>query len=134
MNQSRPFILCLFSFILLFTLFTASCSSVNFIANEQFPLKVKVDQQSREEVVVAGLNEFYLWGKYPGFWDTNLLDEGKMKGLNFPTIVSIEQSIEWKNVFYSIITLGLYCPTDFKLTFSSVKLTEKESDNGINKY
>jgi hypothetical protein len=125
MNQRTVFILCSFSFILLLI---TSCSSVSFVANEKSSFKVKAEQRGQEEVTISGVKEFYLWGNSPGFWDIDLQEEGYKKGLSLPAIVSIEQGIEWENVFYSILTLGLYCPTDYKLIFSSTKLTDKEND------
>lgn len=122
MNQRTFIVFCLFGLSLMFI---ASCSSVNFIANEKTPFEILGVDKSKEEVVVSGINEFYFWGKFPEFWDVDIQDKTNRMGLYLPAVVSIEQNIDWKNVFYSILTLGLYCPTDFRLTFSSAKFMAK---------
>lgn len=119
MNWRASCVFCLFSFILLFT---TSCSSLNFITSGRTPFKIVATGNADQKIAMEGTGDFYFWGKLPKNIDIDFEDEANRLGLYLPSHVSVEQSIGWKSFFYSLVTLGLYCPVDYKI----VVLTAKE--------
>lgn len=119
MNRRTSCVFCLFTFILLFT---TGCSSLNFIASGKTPFKISASSKSEQAVAIEGHSDFYFWGILPGHSDVDLEEQGNRLGLNLPSYVSVEQATGWKSFFYSVLTLGFYCPVDYKV----VVLTAKE--------
>ncbi len=113
----------LFTIILLFT---TSCSSLNFIASGKTPFKIIALSKSDRKVSIEGTEDFYFWGMLPKNVDIDLEDESNRLGLYLPSHVSVEQSIGWKSFFYSVVTLGLYCPVDYKIDVLTSKEESKE--------
>jgi hypothetical protein len=102
-------------------LFITSCSSLEFIAGGSTPFKISVGKNSEKVVEIESTADFYFWGNSPGYSVIDLEDHGNELGLERPSFVAIEQRISWKSVFYTIVTLGLYCPVDYKISL----LTDK---------
>lgn len=105
------------------------CTSLNFLASGRTPYKIQGPVKSEQvgaravlkTVVQSGQNDFYFWGKSPGNVDINLEEMSNQLGLILPSQVVVEQSFSWKSVFYTVLTLGLYCPVDYKITVLSAK-------------
>ena len=109
-------------FCLLFTaLLIASCSSLEFISSGNTPFKVSVGKESVKAVEIESTADFYFWGISPGNRVINLDDEFKKWGLDYASFVTVEQTTGWKSMFYTIVTLGLYCPIDYKISLLTNK-------------
>ncbi|RPJ77716.1 MAG: hypothetical protein EHM20_05610 [Alphaproteobacteria bacterium] len=118
MNWRASRVFCLFSFILLLT---TGCSSLNFIASGKTPFKIVATGNADQKIAIEGTEDFYFWGRLPKNMEIDLEDESNRLGLYRPSHVSVEQSIGWKSLFYSIITLGFYCPVDYKIVVLNSK-------------
>jgi hypothetical protein len=55
----------------------------------------------------------------------NLEDLAILNGIDDPTYVSIEHSFSNKNLFLSLITLGLYTPVNYKVKVLSRKVFKR---------
>lgn len=97
-------------------LMVSSCSSLEFNTNGREPFYVSAQSGSEKLVVVTKTKDFYLWGLLPESQDFNLQDETKGEGLYNPSHITLEQSFSFINVFYTVITLGMYAPVDYKIT------------------
>lgn len=113
---------CVFSLIIFLCLSTTGCTSLNFIASGRTPFKIAANANSEQSVEIEGTSDFYFWGISPGNATIDLEDHENRLGLNLPSYVSVYQTTSLKSVFYTIATLGLYCPADYKI----VVLTSKE--------
>lgn len=97
----------------------SSCSSLEFNTNGTEPFYVSAHPGSDRIVELTKTKDFYLWGMLPATQDFNLQDETKGEGLYNPSYVILEQRFSWKNIFYAVFTLGMYTPTDYKVTLLS---------------
>lgn len=104
------------------TLFFTSCSSLDFIEDGKTPYKISAGKNSEQTVQIESTADFYFWGNSPGDFTVNLEDHGNELGLDLPSAVTIEQTMGWKSFFFTILTFGLYCPVDYKISL----LTNKE--------
>ena len=112
MNWRKSYVFCLFSIALLLL---TSCSSLNFLASGKTPFKISANSKSEKSIVIEGARDFYFWGIFPAQLNINFEDESNRLGLSFPSYVSVEQNIGLKSFFYTVLTLGLYCPVDYKI-------------------
>lgn len=119
MNWRTSCVFCLFSILILVT---TSCSSLIFLASGNTPLKIAANSKSERSVEITGKSDFYFWGLSPGHVDIDLGDHANRLGLNLPSFVRVEQSVGPLSFFYTLVTLGLYCPVDYKI----VVLTKAE--------
>ena len=117
-NQRTFFVFCLFGITLLMSV---SCSDLTYISNGNIPLKIAVANNSELTTYTEGKSDFYFWGKFPERAVIDLEDFAHKEGLVFPSNIVIEQSTSWKSFLYTVFTLGLYCPVDFKITILSAK-------------
>ena len=118
MNWRTSCVFCLFIFILMIT---SSCSSLNFIASGRTPFKISANSKSEQIVEIEGTSDFYFWGFSPGELIVDLEDSSNRLGLNLPSYVTIEQYVSAKSLLYSILTLGLFCPVDYKFAVLTSK-------------
>lgn len=121
MNLRIYRVFCLF----MTTLFLTSCSSLDFVASGKTPFKMAVGKNSDQTVEIESTADFYFWGNSPGNFIINLEDESNRLGLEQPSSVSIEQKTSLKSLFFTIVTLGLYCPVDYKISLLTTKGPEK---------
>jgi Bor protein len=110
-----------FIFSLVVLLLLTSCSTIEFNTSgkETFYLSPRPGSEKLIEVKVT--KDFYFWGLTPkkGMRDFDLEDELDGYGVNQPSYVAVEQSFSFKNVLYTVVTLGLYCPVDYRVTLLS---------------
>lgn len=125
MNQRTSCVFCLFSIILLML---TSCSDLDVISSGRTPLKISPNASSERVNVIEGQSDFYFWGNSPEVSVIDLGEQTNRLGLSRPSNVVLEQSIGWKSFFYSIATLGLYCPVDYKVTILSAKENSMSRD------
>lgn len=111
---------CVLSLFIISSMF-ASCSSLNFVAGGKTPFKISAGKNSDQTVVAEGSADFYFWGKSPGSMKIDLEDLENKLGLNYPSYVSVEQTTSWKSFFFTAVTLGLYCPVDYKIKVLTAK-------------
>jgi hypothetical protein len=104
----------------IFTLlaFTA-CSTMEFNTTGKEIFRVGTHSGSDSLISVEKTRDFYFWGMTPEKPEFNLQDETQGSGLYNPSYVSIEQTFAFSDVLYTLITLGLYCPVTYKVTFLS---------------
>ena len=117
MNRRRTRVFCLFITILFF----AGCSTVEFVAEGKTPFKISMGKNSEKEVEVNSSADFYFWGKSPGHATIDLEDFSNTFGLELPSAVAVSQTTSFKSIVYSIVTLGLYCPVDIRVSLLTKK-------------
>lgn len=100
-------------------LVTSACSTMEFTTSGRETFSVGARSGSERLVEVETTKDFYFWGLTPTNAEFNLQDETKGEGVYNPSYVSIEQSYKLKDIFYTFITLGLYCPVTYKVTLLS---------------
>lgn len=113
MNRPKSLVLCLMSFILCLTL---SCAKLGFISGGDAEIKISALGGSERPQEITGTSDFYFWGLSPGHSTIDFEDHVNRLGLNYPSYVSLEQNVSVKNVALTILTLGLYCPLDYRIT------------------
>lgn len=111
MNRRTYYVFCLFIMLL----FACSCSQLSFVSGEKTPFKISPDKGSEQVVEIEGTSDIYFWGISPGISRIDLDDLEVSEGDNFPSFVSVEHSISLTNMLYAFVTLGLYCPVDYKI-------------------
>lgn len=121
MNQRASLVFCLFMITILLT----SCSELKFVADGKVTFKIAANSTSEKELEKVSTVDFYFWGLSPGIHKINLDDLGNEYGLDQASYVIVEQRISPKSLFFTLVTLGLYCPIDYKVKV----LTKKESLN-----
>jgi hypothetical protein len=99
----------------------SGCSNLSFKAGGRTPFKIATEKNSDHSLEMEGSADFFFWGFSPGKSTIDLEDVDQKLGLTRPSFVTIEQNVSWKNVFFTAITLGLYCPLDYKIKVLSVK-------------
>lgn len=118
MNKRTFLVSCLFITAFIF----GSCSHVDFVAGGNTPFKISGEKNSDETVEIEGTADFYFWGQAPEELKVDLEDFETRMGMTRPSFVSVEQTFGFKSLFYTFITLGLYCPVDYKVKM--LKVTE----------
>ena len=83
------------------------------------PFMVSSLKGSEKQVVVESTKEFYFWGLTPAYAEFDLEDEMAGQGIYNPSYVAVEQRYNLKDIFYTFITLGLYCPVTYRVTLLS---------------
>jgi hypothetical protein len=120
MNQRKYRMISLF--VLVSTL--SACSNLSFVASGKTPFKISVGKKSEKLVEKEATADFYFWGKSPKIFVIDLEDFGHEFGLEEPSNVTISQTLSFKSFLYTIVTLGLYCPVDYKISALSNKAVE----------
>jgi uncharacterized protein YceK len=105
-----------FVFSIFMLLALSACSTIEFNTSGNEKFRVGILSASEKEASVVITKDFYFWGLSPEFAEINFQDETKNLGVNFPSYVTIEQSYTFKDIAYTFLTLGLYCPVTYKLT------------------
>lgn len=108
-----------FFVLFVLTLVNSSCSTVEFNTNGREPFYVSAHPKSEKLVEIVRTKDFYLWGLLPEVHQFNLQDETKYEGLYNPSYLTVEQVFSFKNVFFSLVTLGIYTPVDYKVSLLS---------------
>ena len=124
MSRQNSSVFCLFVF---FLFFISSCSSLDFVVskNGKTPFKISASKSSGKEIEIESRSDFYFWGKSPLNDVIDLDDYAVERGLENPSSVTVSQSIGWRSLLYTIVTLGLYAPVDYKISL----LVDKEQRN-----
>jgi hypothetical protein len=104
----------LFSIFMLLAL--TACSSMEFNTSGKESFYVGVKSGSEKELSVEATKDFYFWGLSPDYAEFNFQDEMKGLGVYNPSFVNIEQSYTFKDIAFTLMTLGLYCPVTYKLS------------------
>jgi hypothetical protein len=117
MNRHIICVFCLFSIAFI----SSSCTSLLFESVGRTPFKISAAKSSNQTIVIEENAEIYFWGKSPEMTKINFENLDRLSGLNRPSYVTIEQSISWKSFLYTILTLGIYSPVDYKIFVLSDK-------------
>ena len=96
-----------------------ACSTMEFNTSGRETFKVGALSGSEKLVTVESTKDFYFWGLTPEYAEFNFQDETRGKGVSNPSYVSVEQRYTFKDIFFTFITLGLYCPVTYNLTLLS---------------
>lgn len=97
----------------------SACSTMEFNTSGREAFKVAAQKHSEKQVSVEATKDFYFWGKTPAYAEFDLQDEMQGQGIYNPSYVAIEQRYTFKDIFFTFITLGLYCPVTYKVTLLS---------------
>jgi hypothetical protein len=93
-----------------------ACSTMEFNTSARGPFMVAALKDSKKRVSVESTKDFYFWGLSPEYGEFDLQDEMQGQGIYNPSYVAVEQRYTFKDVFFTFITLGLYCPVTYKVT------------------
>ncbi len=96
-----------------------ACSTTEFNTSGREAFKVAAQKKSEKQVSVETTKDFYFWGMSPEYSEFDLQDETQNEGVYNPSYVSVEQRYTFKDIFFTFITLGLYCPVTYKVTLLS---------------
>lgn len=107
---------------ILFAMATSSCSTVEFNTSGRETFTVAARASSEKQVEVETTKDFYFWGLAPSKEKFNLQDETNGLGIYNPGYVTVEQKYTAKDIFFTLVTFGLYCPVTYKVTL----LTNRE--------
>lgn len=88
---------------------------MKFVAEGKTTFKISANSNSEREIEKEETVDFYFWGMLPGIHKIDLEDIGNENGLDQGTYVSVEQRISPKDLFFTVFTLGIYCPIDYKI-------------------
>nr|BDT28200.1 hypothetical protein BHI3_16660 [Bacteriovorax sp. HI3] len=105
------------SFLMLFL--ANACSTMEFNTSGREDFSVGARSGSERLIEVEKTKDFYFWGMTPTYAEFNLQDETQGEGVDNPSYVSIEQRYTFKDIFFTFVTLGLYCPATYKVTLLS---------------
>lgn len=97
----------------------SACSTMEFSTTGNETFKVSATRGSEKQVTVEATKDFYFWGLSPTNGEFDLQDEMQGQGVYNPSYVAIEQSFTIKDIFFTFITLGLYCPVTYQVTLLS---------------
>ncbi|MDO9184180.1 MAG: hypothetical protein Q7U04_17330 [Bacteriovorax sp.] len=117
MNWRTCHVFCLF----VATQLLVSCGSLSFVASGRTPFKISAGKNSEHAESIESSADFYFWGKFPENTVIDLEDISMKLGLEEPSYVVVEQSTSLKNFFLTIVTLGLYCPVNYKISLLTNK-------------
>lgn len=106
-----------FSIFMLLALSACSTIELNTSGKENFFVGVKTGSDKMMSIDVT--KEFYFWGLAPDFAELNFQDETEGLGVLAPSYVSVEQKFTFKDLAFTFLTLGLYCPVTYKITLLS---------------
>jgi len=109
-------------FLLSFSLsFSLSCSQLDFLSHDKISIWGQQKKNPAELFSIEGKREFYLWGKYPERHVVLVDDLIISSGYNFVSELSIQEYKTWQSFILSVVTLGMYTPTNFVLKGKGVK-------------
>ena len=117
MKRHTVFVLSLFAS----SFFITYCGTIEFKSSGHTPFKIAAGKNSDDSLEVESSYDFYFWGMSPKVGVVDLEDATRELGVNRPSFVAISQNVGWKSFFYSIVTLGLYCPVDYKIKVLTTK-------------
>ena len=95
------------------------CSTMEFNTSGKEPFLVGAASKSEKIITLESTKDFFFWGLSPDYAEFNFQDETLDLGVYNPSYVSIEQSYTFTDVFFTFITLGLYCPVTYKVALLS---------------
>jgi len=98
-----------------------SCSTQSFLTEGAYPLFISSSNKSDKIFEKIVTSDFYFWGHSPEIAQFNLDDFVQEFGMLRPSYVTIETHLSFKNLLYTFMTLGFYCPQDFKILFRAKK-------------
>ena len=102
-------------------LFLSSCGSLEFVSVGNRPVKISSGKNSDRSLEFEGTKDFYFWGMFPKIERIDVEDIAISLGALEPGYVTVSEYMSFKNTMYSILTLGMYCPVDYKIKILSKK-------------
>ena len=117
MNRRTVIVFCLFVALA----FLTSCGSLEFVSVGTGPLKISSGKNSDEALEFQGVKDFYFWGMFPKKERIDVEDIAISLGALDPSYVTVSESVSFKSLLYSVLTLGMYCPVDYKIKILSRK-------------
>lgn len=101
---------------ILFAVACSACSTVEFNTSGRETFTVAARSSSEKQIEIEATKDFYFWGLSPEVEAFDLQDETLGLGVNNPAYVTIEQSYTARDLFFTFVTFGLYCPVTYKVT------------------
>lgn len=97
----------------------SACSTMEFSSTGRETFKVSAIRNSEKQITVETTKDFYFWGMSPEYAEFDLQDEMQGQGVYNPSYVAISQRYTLKDIIFTFITLGLYCPVTYQVTLLS---------------
>ncbi len=98
------------------SLILQSCSSQSFVSEGTIPIPISTTKNSENFFEKYMTSDSYFWGRSPEVARINLDEIVNELGLRGASFVTIEARFSWRSFLYTLVTLGLYCPQDFKIS------------------
>ncbi|MEI8346947.1 MAG: hypothetical protein WCG27_05745 [Pseudomonadota bacterium] len=112
-------ILILASFCCLFS----SCTTIHYVSRGLVTVNVSDRAGLPHPFNVEGQRDFYMWGLYPVEHKVVVDQEiHSATHLARPSALSIEEYLSPSNMLFTFITLGMYCPRNYRLTGKGIRI------------
>ena len=103
--------------LLAIVLFNSSCTTLSFKSYGEFPVFIGAKKYHGNIQEYHGEVDFYLWGIIP--FEHNVYIDDIMKEYDYFSAANVEveeyQSV--KNFIFSVVSLGLYIPRNYRVKF-----------------
>lgn len=110
---------CGLCFIFFILFLTTSCARIEFYALKTTDFSISSKSQAEKYFEYEGVAETYFWGKSPRLANVDLDETFHKNHFLDPSYIGIEQHVGIKSALLTFLTLGLYCPIDYKITLRS---------------
>lgn len=110
----------LFFVLLAFCLMCTSCSTIEFNTSGREVFQISARSGSERIIEVETTKDFYFWGMVPASQELDLWDETHKEGISNPSYVSIEQRYRIRDILFTFATLGIYCPSTYRVQLLSL--------------
>ena len=104
-----------------FVLLLSSCTTLTFKSYGEFPIYIGPKKHHGEIHFFEGEKDFYLWGIIP--YEHKVYIDDILKKSDFLSVANVEfeeyQSV--KNFAFSVLSLGLYVPRNYRVKFNGKK-------------
>ncbi len=113
-----------FSFIFLLNIFlNISCTTIAYKSSNEIPVSIYKKSWCRDEFVINGETDFYLWGMVPSSRTIWLDQEIGRSAMTAGANIVIEEFQSFKNLFLTIISFGMYVPMNYTIVGYGEKIS-----------
>ncbi len=99
-----------------------SCTTVRYTSDRLLPVKVGSFELYKAPLSIYGELDFFLWGNFPNKHIISIDQELEKINCIGASNLTIEEYQTNKNIFYSILTFGMYTPISYKISFLGEKV------------
>ena len=93
-----------------------SCTTIHYESRNKIPIYIGPRKGHNYFSQVKGEIQFFLWGLYPGDQTVYLDKVIQSRGVKSAANVRIREYQTISNIFYSLISLGMFYPVNYEIT------------------